>query len=206
LMLPEDFKRERLGIVDLDEAEGEWVIPASAWHDCGSSSEIPKDAEVTYALSVSTDRGYSTFGVAGPSSLGAFAHIEIAANQKGTHWVVEWAKKRGIRVSIRKGTQAASLIADLVAAGVPVDEVTAEEYAKCCGRLYDAAIEGRLKHRSEGVLEAAVRKALKRPYSDSFIWDARKSTVDIAPLEAVTLAVSKHLQPDSEPAPRLEWL
>ena len=206
LMLPEDFKRERLGIVDLEEHEGEWVIPAAAWHDCGSDSTIPTDAEVTYALSVSTDRAYSTFGVAGPSSLGPFIHIEIAANKPGTHWVVEWAKSRGIRVAVRKGTQAASLIADLEAAGVTVDEVPTEEYAKCCGRFFDAAVECRIRHRNEGVLDTAVRKAMKRPHGDAFIWDARKSSVDIAPFEAVTLATSKHLQPADAPAPRLEWL
>jgi hypothetical protein len=195
LMLPQDYNRERLGIVDLEDDDAEWVIPATAWHDAGSDSTIPTGAEITYGLAVSTDRSYSTFVAAGPSSLGPYAHIEIAANEKGTHWVVGWAKARGIRVSVRKGTQAASLIADLEAAGVPVDEVSNEEYAKSCGRLFDAAVEGRLRHRNEGLLETAVRKAMKRPYSDSFIWDARKSAVDIAPFEAATIAVSKYLQP-----------
>jgi hypothetical protein len=183
-----------------------WGIPADVWINLADpTATIPDDAPVSYGLECSNDYRYSTIGVAGPSPKGV--QIEIAANQPGTGWVAGWAKARGVTLQVRKGSPAAALIAELEGAGVTVDEVSSEDAARACGQMLLAATEGRLVHRDEGVLTAAVRKAIRRNHSDSFLWDQRKSSADIAPLWAVTLAASKYLDPGDRPAePEALWL
>jgi hypothetical protein len=205
LMLPEDFARERLGVVDLEEDAGQWVIPAEHWNGCSHpDAVIPDGAPLTFALEVEREHQYATFGVAGTTPNGV--QVEIAANQPGTAWVAAWAKTRGITVVVRKGSPAASLIDELTAAGVRTEEVTSEFYARACGQFYAAAIERRLIHRDEGLLNAAVRKAVRRNHGDAFVWDQRKAVGVFAPVAAVTLAASKHLEPSVAPSPTLEWL
>jgi len=82
---------------------------------------------------------------------------------------------------------AGSLLVDLAAAGVPTLTVNAREYAQGCGQLFDAAIEGKLAHLDQPVLNQAVSAARKRPLGDAWAW-ARKSGGDISPLVAVTLS------------------
>jgi phage terminase large subunit-like protein len=191
--LSEDsFVREGLGI--WDEDADLWVIPSGDWIAAADAGAlIPDDAPLSYGLECHDQYEWSTIGVAGPSPKGV--QVEIAANEPGTSWVAGWAKERGVTIVVRKGSPAAALIDDLTTAGVTVEEVTAEAAARACGQFYRAAIERRLVHRDEGVLTKSVRKAVRKNHSDGFLWDQRRSNADIAPLWAVTLAASKHLQP-----------
>jgi phage terminase large subunit-like protein len=188
----ESFIREGLGI--WDEDADLWAIPAADWLAAADNqAQIPADAPLSYGLECSENFQWSTIGVAGPSPKGV--QVEIAANEQGTSWVAGWAKQRGVTIVVRKGSHAAALVDDLVAAGVTVEEVTVEAAARACGQLYRAGIERRLVHRDENVLTRSVRKAIRKNHGDAFLWDQRKSSADIAPLWAVTLAASKHLQP-----------
>jgi hypothetical protein len=203
LMLPEDFNRERLGIVNLEDDAASWGIPSHHWLAAADpTAQIPPDSPLSFGLECSSEYRYSTIGVAGPSAKGV--QVELAANQPGTGWVSGWAKKRGVTIQVRKGSLAAALIDELKAAGVTVEEVNSEDAARACGQLLLAATEARLVHRDEEALNRSVRKALRKNHSDAFLWDQRKSSADIAPLWAVTLAASKHLQP--APADEGGWL
>ena len=200
----ESFIREGLGIWDEVET-GDWGIPSEDWLAAADPTAlIPDDAPLSYGLECSTDYRYSTIGVAGPSPKGVQA--ELAANQPGTGWVAGWLTERSVPIVVRKGSPAAALVDDLTKAGVIVEEVTSEQAARACGHVLLAATERRLVHRDEEVLNRAVRKAIRKSQADGFLWDQKKSTADIAPLWAITLATSKHLQPADAPAPRLEWL
>ncbi len=210
---PEGFPRERLGIVDLDTEVGEWVIPAEHWRACADETATIEGDPDTFALEVSRDRDWSTFVAAGPCD--GRVCVEVVKNAAGTGWVVDWAKKRNKTIAYRKGSQAASLAADLEAAGVETAEVSAEDFAKYCGLFYDLAVgdepepgeerEHLLVHRSEGLLDMSVRKAVKRTYSDAYVWDARKSTVDIGPLNAATVAAGRLGIPTMEQEAVVVW-
>jgi hypothetical protein len=89
---------------------------------------------------------------------------------------------------IDPASPAGTLVDDLRAAGVRVHTVTAREYAQACGWLYDAVKGSEVRHLGDPELDAAVRDARPRDLAGGFAWDRKKSSADITPLVAVTLA------------------
>lgn len=180
----------------LEEDAGEQVLPAEDW----ATSLAPGsgiDGPPSFALDVSPDRKWASFGAAGTSSVDAGrVMVEVVDNGRGTGWVVDRAKalieRWGGELAVAKGSPAASLIPDLVAAGVPVDEVSGEDQTRACGQLYDALVDGLLHHRGQPHLDVAVRGASSQPIGDAWKWSRRRSGVDITPLVAVTLAAGHH--------------
>jgi hypothetical protein len=87
---------------------------------------------------------------------------------------------------------AGSLIAPLEAAGIEVLKPSARDAAQACGALYDAAMQGRLRHLGQPELNAALAGAKRRELGDMWAWARKNVTVDISPLVAVTLALWGH--------------
>lgn len=200
------FRQERLGIWDDTDDVGEQVLPAEEW-TAALVDGVTIEGQPSFALDVSQDRAWSAFAAAGVSTADpARVAVEVVDNRRGTGWVVERATallaRWGGELAIAKGSPAASLIPDLVAAGVPVCEVSTEDQIRACGQLYDAVIEGRLHHRGQPVLDVAVRGAGKRDVGDSWVWSRRRSSADISPLAAVTWAAGHH---GYEPPVADEW-
>lgn len=180
----------------LDDEELEFVLPAEAWA-AALAPGVGIDGTPSFALDVSQDRAWAAVGAAGRSTLdGSRVAVEVVASRQGTAWVVDFAQdlleRWGGELSVAKGSPAAALIPDLVAAGVPVDEVSAEDQTRDCGQLYDAVVEGRIHRPDQPVLEVAVRGAAKQHVGDAWRWSRRRSSVDISPLVAVTLAAGHH--------------
>jgi hypothetical protein len=190
LMTTEDFERERLGIwSEADTAPP--VIPADLWFACGDvGSEL--EGVPAFALEVSSDRSWACVAAAGRSSLGELVHGEIVTYHPGTEWcvtrMVELFDRWGSGVTVAKGSPAASLVPALEAAGVPVVEVSTPEHARACGQFYDSVVNGTFRHRNEPAFDMAVRYAARRDYGDTWVWSAKRSSVDVSPLVAVTLA------------------
>jgi hypothetical protein len=189
------FRRERLGIWH-DGEDGEQILPAEQWA-AGRCEGVGIDGPPSFALDVSKDRKWAAFGAAGVSTEDpARVAVEVVDSRRGTGWVVDRAKllleRWGGELSVAKGSPAASLIPELVTAGVAVDEVSTEDQARACGQLFDAVSAGGVHHRGQDVLEVAVRGAGKRDVGDAWVWSRRRSAVDIAPLVAVTLAAGHH--------------
>jgi hypothetical protein len=63
------------------------------------------------------------------------------------------------------------------------------DYGKACGLFVDAVRERTLWHGGQQELDAAVRGAKARPLVDRWAWSRTKSTVNISPLVAATLAL-----------------
>jgi hypothetical protein len=202
----ENFLRERLGVWnDDDDAEG--VLPAERWA-AALRSDVGIKGTPAFALDVSEDRKWSAFAAAGRSSADpAAVAIEVVDTLPGTAGVVARAKKPrdkwGGVLAVAKGSPAASLVLELLAAGVPVLEVPGEDVVKACGQLYDGVVAGRIHHRGQPVLDVAVRGAAHRDVGDAWVWSRRRSTVDISPLVAVTIAVGEAATP--EPPPPRKW-
>lgn len=199
MMLAVDFARERLGIWDAtdDDEADDHVIPPAAWASSFSpASSI--EGEPSFALEVAEDRSWSCFAAAGPSPLGG-THGEIITGsdpgyRRGTAWVVERAvrlqARHGGTLAVRNGSAAASLVADLELAGVAVKVVTVEEHARACGQLYDAVVGGTFRHLDQEALNIAVHGAERRDHGDAWVWAPKRSTVDISPLIAITIAAA----------------
>lgn len=167
-------------------------------------SAIPNWADLTdpgskigthrqWALVVSPDRKWASIGVAGRTAAGLL-HVEWKDHRPGTGWVVaqvveSWLNKR-LPIRIHKSGPEASFIDTLTEAGVEVVEVTSAEVAQATGQLIDAAANGGLVHLGQASLTSAVHGAVLKVSSDgASAWSQRSSSVDITPLQAVTVAL-----------------
>jgi hypothetical protein len=73
--------------------------------------------------------------------------------------------------------------------GVTIRTTNKTEYATACQATFDAIEHGRVGHRNEQPLNAAVGGAAKRPMGDAgWGWGRRMSTAEVSPLTAGSLA------------------
>ena len=173
--------------------DGDQVIAPDVWAGCQrpQSKIVANDC---WALSVSPDRKWATIGIAGRTADG-LEHVESLDRRPGTAWVVDrcvevWNAKR-LPVRIHKSAPEGAFIAELVERGVEVVEVSTADVSRATGHLIDAANAFKLAHLGQGVLDRALVGAVLRPGADgASVWDARKSSVEITPLSAVTVALS----------------
>ena len=191
----DDYRREGLGI--WPDTQASLVLPG--W-SAGEDQKSGPVGQVAFGLDVNPTRTWASFTVAAKSNRGG-THLEITTDEdlnldhrEGTAWVVGRAqslhKRWGGVVAVAKGSPASSLIPDLAAAGVNVLEVSVADHAAACGQILDAATQGLLKHLGQPELDAAVAGATQKFYSgDSWLWDRRRSNVDITPIVAGTLAM-----------------
>jgi hypothetical protein len=91
--------------------------------------------------------------------------------------------------------------ADLEAAAVSVDEMSAGEYGEARARMVDAVGDGALRHRGDPDLNAAVAGLVLKFAGDGETWSRRNSTTNIAPFVAATCALIR--VPSLVRAPRI---
>jgi phage terminase large subunit-like protein len=185
---PDVFARERLGIVAVGPGG---AFPAGVWKALADARSAPSGT-VTYGLAVADDRTWACVGAAGASPAG-FCHVEYGAYRASTAWVVDYltdlASRRKVRVVVRPGSQAGSLIPALEALRVDVVKASQQDYAAACGDFRDSVVSRRdLRHLGQPALDVAVSAAQSRRTGDSTVWEQRNPATDISPLEAVTLA------------------
>jgi len=67
---------------------------------------------------------------------------------------------------------------------------SARDMGRACGGFIDDVSAGRLSHRGQAQLDAAVAGARRRPIGDAglWAWDRRSGSTFLAPLVAATLA------------------
>lgn len=182
------------------------VIPAEDWTACADPTAAP-DGRVAFALDVAPDASWAAIAVGGRTADGRPTG-QVIDHRPGTSWVVPRVvelvdKWNPLAVALDPVSQSAALLNDLVAAHIePLLMTTARDFAAACGALYNAAThqpsEGGLllppafRHRDQALLNAALAGAAKKRLKDAWLWDRQKSTTDISPLVAVTLASWAH--------------
>lgn len=180
----EDFLRERLGIVDLDD-ELHKVIPADRWAVCREHGHTP-DGSLEYAVDVSPD-ARSAAVVASDG-----VHLEVVKYETGTAWVVPTVvAKREVfaRIVLDPTGPAGALVAPLEAAGIPVRTLSTQEAVAAAQGFLTDVTDGRLRHLGQTPLDAAVANADRRDIGDgNWLWSRKKSSVDISPLVAASAA------------------
>lgn len=185
----DDFCRERLGL--FDEMAGSDGIPQQRWAECGElASEMA--GPVAFAVDMPWNRRSATIAAAGVNKSGV-SHVELVDVRPETGWVVPRLVElcrthRPVAVTLDPSGPAGALLADLTQAGVPVIGTTGRAYGQACGAFLDAVVETTVRHRVELALDNAVAGAVRRFTGDAFVWDRKRSDVDISPLVAVTLA------------------
>lgn len=182
----------------------EGPFPPGAWEKSADpQSAAAEDSRIVACVDVSWDRTTSHVAIAGWRDDG-LPHVEVVASRTGTDWVVAWftdearPHRRTWPVVVQgKGAPASSLVDALRDAGLTVIEWGGGDLAAACGDVYDriraavgeGATTGRLRHRSQPLLNVAAATAVTRPLGDAWVWDRKKSPTDAAPLVAVTGAL-----------------
>lgn len=191
--MPEaEFRRERLSIPDM--ATGETAVPLLAWMACADVESVTA-GPVAFAVDVSPDRSSASISVAGMRSDGK-PHVEVVATGAGTDWIVprlvELDAAHHAPIALDPAGPAGSLIQDLQTARIEPVLAKTRDLTQACGRFYDLVVAGELRHRDEGVLNAAVAGARKRSVGDAWAWARKDARSDITPLYAATLALWAH--------------
>jgi hypothetical protein len=192
-MSPRAFAVERLGVGDWPalDATGDAVIPPALW-STGLDPASQPGALIAFAFDVSPDRSRSSIGAASRRKDGSM-HVEVIDAREGTGWlpdrVAELVAKHGVK-SVRCDVYgpAGSLLPALAERGVDVKTTSAQEAAQAFGAFLDLVTQEKLRHIGQAPLTAAVAGAATRELGDGKAWRRKRSTVDITPLVAVTLA------------------
>lgn len=194
---PREYQRERLGWWEDPPSMGaSSVIDEAAWETARDpESQIVEGERVAFAVDVSWDRSIAWVAVCGTREDGR-PHVELVASKPSTEWVTRWLTNRAEHYG--KPTVA------LQASGAPVSSLLEEltdqladrvlplsgaDLGRACGAFYDAVTSGQLVHIGQEPLDEAVAAAIVRPLGDAWVWDRRRSPIDIAPLVAVTAAL-----------------
>jgi hypothetical protein len=181
------------------------VIAPTLWEGCEDpESEIA--SRIRFALDVyrppADDEAlpWSAIAVAGLRE-DDVPHVEVTSrggvidHRPGVDWVVERLGELreafpGMVLVIAAGGGAESLIPEIEDLGIVVETISPRDVAAACGFLFDSATTGRLRHLGQAQLDEALAVARQRTVGDgAWAWGRRKSTEDITPVYAVTLAL-----------------
>jgi hypothetical protein len=197
------FKIELLGVGDYPATDGgpDVLISQEEWAAVLDTESVLLDP-VVIAFDVSPNRR-TAIVAAGLNEQGRM-HVEVVHARAGTGWVEERLaalyEKHLVEEVICDGYGPAAAIARKAdAAGVKIRLLDSGEYGKACGLFVDAVGERTLRHIGQEELDHAVKGAKARPLVDRWAWSRTKSTVDISPLVAATLALwsaTEHIQAD----------
>lgn len=188
----DDYRREGLGIWS-QKLTTEQIIPAGPWADCADPTAESGELR-RYSIDAAPDLKSAALAVSDGTTAVVIEH------HPGVSWVASKLAERGIeKVWLDPRGPVSALLVDLDEHGIEWEEVTSAEHAQACGGLLAAVIKGDFKHLDNPELNAAVAAATRRPYGgDGWAWARIKTTVDISPLVAVTIARWAALQHDED--------
>ena len=180
----EGFARERLGVwSDIDTTVT--LIHPAWWAACLDVNH-KAGRTLAYALDVSPEA--TSCAIAASDGV----HSEVVKYADGTAWVVSacLAKRdRFDELVIDPAGPAGRFIPALEAEGIPVRQVSTREAVQACGSFLDGIANGTVRHIGQPELDRAVHNAGRRDVGDGgWMWSRKRSSVDISPLYAVTLA------------------
>lgn len=188
-----EFAVERLSIGDWpDASEDGAVISVEAWAALEDPVSEPLDP-VCLVFDVSPDGLTAAVAVGAARASDDLTHLEVIDHRPGTEWVSDrlvelsasW-KPRAILYA--ENSPAKALVPAIERSGVEITPVSGGDHAQACGMLQTAVRDATVRHRHSPQVVPALRGAVKRPVGDAWAWSRKNSTVDIAPLVAVTLA------------------
>jgi hypothetical protein len=194
------FKVELLGVGDPPATDGaaDVLVSKEGWASVCDPESVLMDP-VCIAFDVSPDR-HSSIVAAGRNEQGRMA-IELVHSRAGTGWLTERLsalyRDHEVAEIVCDGYGPAAAIARKADdAGIKVRLLDSGDYGKACGQFVDAVGEQTLRHIGQDELDSAVRGAKARPLVDRWAWSRTKSTVNISPLVAATLALYSAIEND----------
>lgn len=169
------------------------VIPLEAWNAAVTLDPLPA-GRPAYGVAVAGD---GSAGAIVAAVLGADGRpwVEVIEHRPGRSWLVGAVRSlrdAGEGVAIDRRGPAAPVADQLALAGVELLPLAGPDYAAACQDVYDRITDPaapRLRMRSHEALDDAADIAGRRLLGEGgWIWSRAKSTGDVSPLEAATLA------------------
>lgn len=164
------------------------LIPPKAWAKCLDPESAITERRLWLAADSSPGPSpSSSVSIAGYRADGSI-HVEVLAHHAGKEWLAETIGKITRAQSIEKlyvdpKGPINSVLPDIrLAANTNVEIIDAETMGALSGRFLDAVIGGKVFHRGQPPLDAAVEGAAKRTLLDSWAFARRPSSEDISPL------------------------
>lgn len=187
VLSPEAFAVERLGVVfGGDSALSE--VPE--WGEC-LDADSQMSGKPSIAVDIDPDMAWTSVAVAGLRSDG-MVHVELVdrftSPEDAVKALAVMHRKWRAPVHLDSRAAAGALVPSLMAAKVPVVEITTADLLKACAGFKQQVRDRRLRHRGQVPLDVAVAGAAVRSIGEGWAWARKVSTVSISPLVAVTLA------------------
>jgi phage terminase large subunit-like protein len=164
------------------------VVGAERWAEL-VDLDLPAVAHVA-AFDVAADRSMAALAQAG--TVEGRTVVEVIDYRAGTLWVVPavraWLAEHPGGLVVADALAAGALLDQLALHGIDAFRTGPSQMARACADLLDQVNAGTLAHRAQAVLDAALAGGERRPLSDGWAWNRTRSTVEVSPIVAVTLA------------------
>jgi hypothetical protein len=165
-------------------------VDLEAFADCYRPDTVPA-RPIVLAVDLALDRSHATIAAAGPIEDRVAVAIE---RRPGTSWVVDELQRLvangGIAAIYADRRAGCGGIIDTAAGrGLSIGDIQSADLVSHIGTTVDELAARRLEHTGHPALTEAVQAAKKRPLGDAFAWSKMATPVDIAPLNAMCLAV-----------------
>ncbi|WDZ87195.1 hypothetical protein [Micromonospora cathayae] len=186
---PEEFARERLGW--WDEPAGASVVPLESWALCADEESAPSGRPV-FAIDVAPGSRSAAI-VAAMHRPDGLPHLEVVAHAPTTDWVVGQAldllRHRPLDWVLDPAGPAGALLPQLAEVGIDPRQLSTRDLGQACEAFSATVGAQALRHLGDPVLARAIASAGRRDIGDGlWAWSRRKSTADICPLVAATVA------------------
>lgn len=187
----EGFAREYLNVWS---SKGNRLFSTKAWNLLRRAGAVPRPGTApVFGVEVAADRSATAIMACWPDRDGVPV-LEVVDYRPETEWAAE--RLRDLRNAHRPPMIVAADDGPVVTVvdaarrlGVTIRTTNKTEYATACQSSFDAIEHGRIAHRGEQPLNAAVAGAAKRPMGDAgWCWGRRASTSEVSPLTAGSLA------------------
>lgn len=200
---PREFRRAFGNIDDDGDAEEVSPIDPEMWGRQQDEGAVMV-GRLCYGVASSMDRSQTTIAVAGSRDGGGWLieHIETRA---GTMWAVGrlatlmTSHSGSTAVAIDPGSPAGVLVPELETAGLPLIKMAPRDQMQAAGQVVQHLTDGDLYHLGDEWIDEAVLGARSKDLGDAWVWDRRRSTVYVGPLEAGTLAFGGLFRLPDEP-------
>ena len=202
------WREERLSIWPSQQLVGS-VIPVDAWV-AGLSGWRPDPATTggVVGVAVSFDRKYAVVGIAVDSPRGTY--VECIAQtgdvgpdgvlRAGIDWVLPYLqglqeRRQPTAVVVDQAGPAGTLVGAMQMMQLPVRVAGFQDWKAATNNFVDGVIQGTVEHSGQIQLTESAQGVQWRTVGENQVYDRKTSGVNVAPIEAVTLA-SWGLNPD----------
>jgi hypothetical protein len=195
------FAIELLGAGDYPETDvsADMLVSVDSWLVLEDPESVLLDP-ISLSFDISPER-QTAICAAGRNEAGKW-HVEVVHAGAGTGWLTErlvelYRRHEVVEIVCDGYGPSAAMARKADEAGITVKRLDSNEYGQACGVFVDAVGEETLRHLGQDVMLAAIRGAKARPLVDRWAWSRTKSTVNISPLVAATLALWSAIENDA---------